>query len=123
VQARRPRSSLTPARLIRKAQKQFKKTSKKATSDKDGCKLARLMSKARLAAASLLESALCLLSKQAAIPKRSLVSKAFQKRSVVVCQEEQLLALECTIGDLHGAEPVFRRMVQSRVALLSTLSS
>jgi hypothetical protein len=82
------------------------------------------MSRARLAAASLLESALCLLSKQVAISKRSLVSKAFHKISVVVCQEEQLQALECTIGDLeHGAEPVFRRMVQSRVALLSTLSS
>jgi DNA-binding IscR family transcriptional regulator len=111
-------------RSIRKAQKQFKKTSKKATSDKDDCKLVRLMSRARLAAASLLESALCLLSKQVAISKRSLVSKAFQKRSVVVCQEEQLQALECTIGDLeHGAELVFRRMVQSRVALLNTLSS
>lgn len=111
-------------RLVRKAQKQSKKTSKKTTSDKDDCKLVKLMSKARLVAASLLESALCLLSKQVVMPKRSLVSKAFQKRSVVVCQEEQLQALECIIGDLEqGAELLFRRMIQSRVALLNILSS
>jgi hypothetical protein len=111
-------------RVVRTARKQFKKTSKKATSNEDACRLVRLMAKARLAVASLLESALCLLSKQVAMPKRSLVSKAFQKRGVVICQEEQLQALECVIGDLeHGAELLFRRMIQSRVALLNILSS
>ena len=112
----------TYTRLMKKAQKQFKKTSKKATSDE--CELVKLLLKARLAAACLLELALCLVSKEVAMPKRSLVSKAFQKRSVVVCKEEQLQALECIMGDLeHGAELVFRRMIQSRVALLNILSS
>ncbi|XP_062192519.1 uncharacterized protein LOC133896020 [Phragmites australis] len=111
-------------RLVKKAQKQFKKTSKKTTSDKEDCKLVKLMTTARLVAVSLLESTLCLLSKQVAMPKRSLVSKALQKRSIVVCKEEQLQALECVIGDLeHGVELVFRRMIQSRVALLNILSS
>lgn len=114
--------------LVKNAQKQFKKASKKATttttSDKEECKLVRLLLKARLVAASLLDSTLCLVSKQVVMPKRSLVSKALQKRSLVVCKEEQLQALECTIGDLeHGAELLFRRMIQSRVALLNILSS
>ncbi|XP_066353604.1 uncharacterized protein [Miscanthus floridulus] len=112
-------------RLAKNAQKQFKKASKKTTttSDKE-CKLVRLLLKARLVAASLLDSTLCLVSKQVVMPKRSLVSKALQKRSVVVCKEEQLQALECVIGDLeHGAELLFRRMIQSRVALLNILSS
>uniref|UniRef100_A0A0A9HPC8 Uncharacterized protein n=1 Tax=Arundo donax TaxID=35708 RepID=A0A0A9HPC8_ARUDO len=111
-------------RLVKKAQKQFKKTGKKTTSDKEDCKLVRLMIKARIVSVSLLESTLCFLSKQVAMPKRSLVSKAFQKRSVIVCKEEQLQALERVTGDLeHGAELLFRRMIQSRVALLNILSS
>ncbi|CAL5014030.1 unnamed protein product [Urochloa decumbens] len=109
-------------RLVKKVQKQLKKTSKKTTSDE--CKLVRLLLKARLMATSLLELALCLVAKQVVMPKRSLVSKAFQKKSMVVCKEEQLQALECVIGDLeHGAEQLFRRMIQSRVALLNILSS
>ena len=77
-----------------------------------------------MVAASLLESTLSLVSKQVATPKRSLVSKAFQKKIVVACEEEQLQALECIIGDLeHGAELLFRRMIQSRVSLLNILSS
>lgn len=108
--------------LVKKAQKQFKKTNRKTTSDES--KLVRLMLKARLVTASLLELALCLVAKQVVMPKRSLVSKALQKRSAVVCKEEQLQALECVIGDLeHGAELLFRRMIQSRVALLNILSS
>ena len=77
-----------------------------------------------MVAASLLESTLSLVSKQVATPKRSLVSKAFQKKIVVAYEEEQLQALECIMGDLeHGAELVFRRMIQSRAALLNILSS
>ncbi|KAJ1269576.1 hypothetical protein BS78_07G222600 [Paspalum vaginatum] len=110
--------------LVKKAQKQLKKAGKKTASDKEECKLVKLLLKARLVAASLLESTLCLVSKQVVMPRRSLVSKAFQKRSVTVCKEEQLQALECIIGDLeHGAELLFRRMIQSRVSLLNILSS
>ncbi|KAL6614896.1 hypothetical protein ACP70R_037166 [Stipagrostis hirtigluma subsp. patula] len=110
--------------LVKKAQKQSKKISKKTTFDKEECKLARLLLKARMIAVSLLDSTLCLLSKQVTAPKRSLVSKAFQKTRVVVCEEEQLQGLEGIIGDLEGGvEILFRRMIQSRVSLLNILSS
>ncbi|KAL6614897.1 hypothetical protein ACP70R_037167 [Stipagrostis hirtigluma subsp. patula] len=109
--------------LVKKAQKQFKKISKKTAFEKE-CKLARLLMKARMIAFSLLDSTLCLLSKQVVMPKRSLVSKAFQKRRVAVCEEEQLQVLECIVGDLEdGAENLFRRMIQCRVALLNIFSS
>ncbi|KAG8048236.1 hypothetical protein GUJ93_ZPchr0008g12932 [Zizania palustris] len=111
-------------RLSKKAQKQCKKISKKSTSDNEDCKLVRLLIKARTITISLLESTLCHLSQQLVVPKRSLVSKAFQKKRSVVCEEEQLQALMCITGDLeHGAEILFRRMIQSRVALLNNLSS
>ncbi|KAL6614899.1 hypothetical protein ACP70R_037169 [Stipagrostis hirtigluma subsp. patula] len=110
--------------LVKEAQKQVKKISKKTAFDKEECKMVRLLINTRVFAISLLESTLCLLSKQVTMPKRSLVSKAFQKRIVVVCEEEQLQALECTIGDLEdGAELLLRKMIQSRVSLLNILSS
>ncbi|GJN18359.1 hypothetical protein PR202_gb05512 [Eleusine coracana subsp. coracana] len=109
--------------LVKKAHKQIKKISKKSTLDKEDCKLVKLsLVKARMIAISLLESTLCLLSKQVFMPKRSLVSKTFQKRRVIIC-EEQLQALECITRDLeNGTEVLFRRMIQSRVALLNILS-
>ncbi|XP_015696120.1 uncharacterized protein LOC102715227 [Oryza brachyantha] len=111
-------------RLAKKAQKQCKKISKKTTPDKEDCKLVKLLIKARVLTVSLLESTSCNLSQQLVVPKMSLVSKAFQKKKIVVCEEEQLQALECIIGDLeNGADLLFRRMIQSRVALLNTLSS
>ncbi|KAL5220346.1 hypothetical protein ABZP36_025059 [Zizania latifolia] len=111
-------------RLSKKAQKQCKKINKKTTSDKEDCKLVRLLIKARTITISLLETASCHLSQQLVVPKRSLVSKTFQKKRSVVCEEEQLQALMCITGDLaHGAEILFRRMIQSRVALLNNLSS
>ena len=112
------------SRLVKKAKQSFKKASKKATSDKTDYAMIRPLTKAREIAISLLESTVELLSKQIEVPKQSLVSKAFSKRKAVVCEEDQLRALECSIGDLEsGAGHLFRILVQSRVSLLNILSS
>ncbi|KAI4973336.1 hypothetical protein ZWY2020_029044 [Hordeum vulgare] len=110
-------------RLVKKAGKQFKKTTRKATSDKMDCGMVSLLVNAREMTISLLESAVHLLSKQIQVPKQSLVSKAFHKRKAVVC-EEQLQDLECSIRDFEsGVGHLFRRLIQSRVSLLNILSS
>uniref|UniRef100_A0A0E0MCR2 Uncharacterized protein n=1 Tax=Oryza punctata TaxID=4537 RepID=A0A0E0MCR2_ORYPU len=113
-------------RLAKKAQKKsFKKTNIGAISE--GCKMIRLLGEAREMASSVLESTSLLLPKQIAknsASKWSLVSKRFQRRNVVVCEEEQLQALEHSMGDLEdGAEFLFRRLIQIRVSLLNILSS
>jgi hypothetical protein len=111
------------SRLVKKAKQHFKKASK-VTSDKTDCAMIMLLTKAREITISLLESTMQLLSKQIEMPKQSLVSKAFYKRKAVVCEEDQLQALECNIGDLEsGAGHLFRILVQSRVSLLNILSS
>ncbi|KAL6658373.1 hypothetical protein ACP70R_003959 [Stipagrostis hirtigluma subsp. patula] len=111
-------------RLAKKAQKPLKKTTSKAVAE--GCKLVRLMAEAREMAVYLLESTSQLLPKQIGCPsvsKWSLVSKRFQKRKVA-CEEQQLQALERSMGDLQdGVEFLFRRLIQSRVSLLNILSS
>ncbi|KAF7033241.1 hypothetical protein CFC21_044360 [Triticum aestivum] len=107
--------------LAKKARNHFKKATKKAPAD---CRMVMLLAKAREVSASLLESTLHLVSKQIEMPKQSLVSKAFHKKKAVVCKEEQLSELECSIGDLEsGAGYLFRKLVQSRVSLLNILSS
>ncbi|XP_051216648.1 uncharacterized protein [Lolium perenne] len=111
------------SRLLKKAKKHFKKTTKMVTSYKEDCRMVRLLSEAREITTSLLESTLHLLSKQIATPKRSLVSKAFQKKNSVVCKEEQMQTLGCSITDLEaGVGLLFRRLVQNRVTLLNILS-
>ena len=110
-------------RLIKKAKKHFKKAAKKVSSDKEDCRILRLLSEAREITTSLLESTVQLLAKQISLPRSSIVLKAFQKKTSVVCKE-QLQALECNIKDLgDGAELLFRRLIQSRVTLLNILSS
>uniref|UniRef100_A0ACD5TWB9 Uncharacterized protein n=1 Tax=Avena sativa TaxID=4498 RepID=A0ACD5TWB9_AVESA len=110
------------SRLVKKAKKHFKKTAKKATSI--GCRMVMILTKAREISISLLESSIHLLSKEIDMPKQSLVSKAFHKKKAVICEEKQLQALECNIGDLeNGAGHMFRKLVQIRVSLLNILSS
>jgi hypothetical protein len=99
-----------------------KKVCKKTTDGKD-CMLVKLLAEARVVTASLLESTSGILLKQIEMPKRSIVSKTPHKGKVV-CEEERLQELECSIRNLEsGAEILFRRMIQSRVSLLNTVSS
>ncbi|KAK1608351.1 hypothetical protein QYE76_032024 [Lolium multiflorum] len=113
---------LSYTRLAKKAKKLFKKTTKKATSA--GCRMVMLFTKAREISVSLLESSVHLLSKEIDMPKQSLVSKVFHKKKAVVCEEDLLQELECSIGDLENAAGhLFRKLVHIRVSLLNILSS
>ncbi|TVU26779.1 hypothetical protein EJB05_29340, partial [Eragrostis curvula] len=124
-------------RVARKAQKPLMKKTTASCSNNaaagggggEGCRVVRVMAEARETAVSMLESTSRMLPKQigggAGASKWSLVSRRFQRRkSVVVCEEQQLQALERGVGDLEeGVEFLFRRLIQSRVSLLNVLSS
>jgi hypothetical protein len=110
-------------KITKKVHKQFKKVCKRTTSDEKDCRVIKLLAEARSITTSVLEHTSCLLCKQIEMPKRSLISKTFQKGKVV-CEEEQLQAFECCIGDLESrVDLLFRRLIQCRVSLLNTLSS
>ncbi|KAG2580567.1 uncharacterized protein LOC120679449 [Panicum virgatum] len=113
------------ARLVKRAKHHLKKAVSKSTSDDDTW-LVSLLTTARGISVSALKSAVELLSKQMATcsaSKWSLITKSIQKRRVS-CEELQLQALELGIVGLESSvENLFRNLIQTRVALLNTLSS
>ncbi|KAJ1269574.1 hypothetical protein BS78_07G222400 [Paspalum vaginatum] len=108
--------------LTKKAHKQFK-VCKTITSDEKDCRVVKVLAEARLITTLLLKSTSWFLSKQFQTPKRSIISKTFQKGKVV-CEADQLQVLECSIRNLEsGVELLYRRLILCRVSLLNTLSS
>ncbi|KAL6858691.1 hypothetical protein ACP4OV_017693 [Aristida adscensionis] len=112
-------------RLVKKVKHQLRKVANKSTSHEDGW-LVSLLTTARGITVMALKSAAELLSKQMATcnsSKWSLISMSSRKTRVS-CEEVQLQALELGIVGLESSvENLFRRLIQTRVSLLNTLSS
>uniref|UniRef100_M8AT08 Uncharacterized protein n=1 Tax=Aegilops tauschii TaxID=37682 RepID=M8AT08_AEGTA len=87
-------------RLAKKAQKQFKKISKKTASDKNDSRVVMLMAEAREITISLLESTSCILPKQIEMPKWSLVSK--------YCRRAKLCAKRSNCGHWSAVSKILR---------------
>ncbi|KAI4962746.1 hypothetical protein ZWY2020_025845 [Hordeum vulgare] len=104
-------------RLVKKAGKQFKKTTRKATSTRwiMECRFAKIQSYTRLAKkAKKYFKKTC---NKASSARQSVEWSGISQEKGGYFEEEQLQELECSMGDLESeAGHLFRKLVQNRVS-------